>query len=247
MPLSDLPIIAQARYNVTLSWYLDRTDWAEFVLGSSCFSVNPSGFKVVTIVLLVVAIVVEVVEAVLGWNYWGKRSEGKGLMAVGSVVDATCILAVIVVLVWALGGVGDDVGVARSFILGLILLVAWVSSGVAPVIALAAPVCPRISADWLANLDTFGNMLVWLVTALVELWVTAYVIWRQPDNFEGDTWGVLGSEFAGLIVAEVVRLGLVWTARILWTRAKRLLPLKGGRSTDQDPPELAQPVASPIP
>lgn len=79
-------------------------------------------------------------------------------------------------------------------------------------------------------LGAFGSATIWLGSATLEVVVATFLVWKaegtvKSEEDSGD-WDVLTSTLASLLALEVLALVVMWTARVLWTRAKLLLLTK---------------------
>ena len=230
-------------------YILSREKFANALENLNCFPVHPLGFKVASIMLVVAVFGAIVGEAFLGLKY---RVDGISIAltrwtAVSSAVEAAAfITAIVFVLDWD----GDDgySDVAGEVSGNRFRMLGWAGYSACALVGFGAGAVIESScktSNPTANRlywSAFGSMAIWLGAALGELVITAYVVWRQPQNAARETWGVLGSELIGLIVAEVVGVALVWAARVVLTKVELSL-LSSKVAAPANPIELERPVS----
>lgn len=187
---------------------------------NECWATNPSGTVALTISALVVALSSQLLEAVVGFKYWKhtqKRAAAFTLAA--SVFEALGVVAVSSVLLSLPGfyGVSDD----TSNRLPVLFWLAWTGIPIVVVGALgeATAECSDRAAGRFPYLSAVGNGLIWLGAALLEVVVTSYLLWTGGGIKDA---AELAREAAGLFALELLALVAMWTARVLWTRAKLL-------------------------
>lgn len=231
-------------------YVLSRETFADALQNYNCFPVHPLGFKTASIVLVVTVFSAIFAEAFLGCKYWndGIAIALSRWTAVLSAVEAAgFITAIVVVLDWDSNDYyNNDVG--REVSENRLHILRWTGYSACSLVGFGA--VSMIESSFKTSNPTsnrlywsaFGNMTIWLGSAIAELVITAYVVWRQPQNAARETWGVLGSEFLGLIVAEVVGVALLWAARVALTKVElSLLSLEV--AAPANPIELARPVS----
>eukprot|EP00752_Nemacystus_decipiens_P017769 g15931.t1 len=230
-----VPVIAltpdvQELYGTTYDYLLDSS---EFEFQNECTPLTPAGFGDITIALLVVSLVIGLVEAYVGYRRWKNPLRGSGLIVVASAVEGGGILSVWCLLMFAPHGIvraqAEEAQVSENqyrFLVVLLTLVAVLTVG-----GTAAEITFHRSAkahERLPYLGVFGNALIWLASGVIEVLVTAYLVWRlqfwkgQDDDEEAErNWPVLVGAVIGLVVLEVVALLAVWAARFFFARARR--------------------------
>lgn len=189
-----------------------------------CERLSPEGFGKIVIAMLVTSLGLELLEAFLGYKYLTNPLGRMHLMAIGSVVEAMAIATVLLLLRYADYGIDADEVIGDNLsrlqdnmeaVLGLTFLggvseVAFVFSGAV--------------ADRLPYLGAFGNGLIWLCAAWVEVLVTVYLALRlQVSGEDEDIGSLVGGEIVALVVVEVLALMVVWAYRVLMVRVKMTL------------------------
>ncbi|CAM9166576.1 unnamed protein product [Scytosiphon promiscuus] len=223
--------------------------WSDKFGTSSCWAKNPAGTAKLTVTATSVALVSQVVEAVVARKYFQDSSRGPHLMVAASVFEAVGVLAVSVVLVTLPSfGSSGDLHVDQQILFGLAI-----ASGMAATLGALAEAASgylklklkrESRSSWetvllrmlqretardhrIYYLGAFGSSAVWLGSATLEVVVATFLVWKadgivMSSNDSGD-WGVLTSTLASLLAVEVLALVAMWTAKLLWTRAKLLL------------------------
>lgn len=246
-----VPVIAldsglKELYGTTYDWLLDSS---ELEYQKDCRRLTPAGFGDITIALLVVSLVIGLVEAFVGYKRWSNPLQGAGLVLAGSVTEAAGILSIWGLLVFAPQGIvraqAEEAQVSENqykFVVALLSVVAVVT-----VVGAVAEIVFHRSAkvhDRLPYLGFFGNALIWLGSAMTEVLVTAYLVWRlqywKNQGSDEENWPVLVAAVIGLVILEVVALLAVWAARFFFARAKSVL--LGAKDTSRQ--ELLSGLAS---
>lgn len=225
-------------------------------LTSDCWAKNPAGTATITIAAFVVAVVGQLVEGFVSWRYFKDPEKGPALMTAGSVLEAAGAVAVSVTLInlpctdcsgegqaWVQDGLHTD----QEALYGLAVMAAT-CAGLGALADIVAGYLKFLERDSRSSWDTrlfcmlhddrtrkhriyylsaFGSAAIWLGTAVVELVVATFLVWKGEGKArlridEGD-WGVFGTSLVALLVTEVVALFFTWAARFLWTRAKLLM------------------------
>lgn len=232
-------------------YMLSREAFADALETLNCFPVHPLGFKAASIVLVVTVFGAIFAEAFLGFKYWNDEiaiAVSRWTAVLSAVEAAGFITATVFVLDWDGGGGYYYNSVAGEVSRNRLHILRWTGFAGCALVGFGAVAVIESSfktSNTTANRlywSAFANMTIWLGSGLVELMITAYVVWRQPQNAARETWGVLGSEFIGLIAAEVVSVALVWAARIVLTKVELSL-LSLGVAATANPIELARPVS----
>lgn len=196
--------------------------------------------------LLIVGLGVEFVETAVGYVLLQNPSTGTGLLAAGTAFEAAGIIAF---HLWLLASEGywydrKVFGEFQSPACVLFLMncvIAAVASTCLGVFADAVFHFSRKASSRLPHRGAFGNALIWLGAATTEVKVTLYLTWRREGNKVLENkmsyrsrapWGDFGGSIAALIILEVHALIAVVAARVVFTRARRmLLRLKGSRES----------------
>lgn len=251
VPAIALTAADQEEFGTTYDWLLDSS---ELEFQEDCRPLTPEGFGDITIALLVVSLTIGLVEAYVGYKRWRNPLLGSGLVVAASLVEGLGILTIWGLLVFAPQGIvrsqADEAQVSENqyrflqMLLGLVAVVTVVGT-------LAEIVFHRSTKahDRLPYLGMFGNALIWLGSAIIEVLVTAYLVWRlqfwknqeaAEEEEEEENWPVLVAAVIGLVVLETVALLAVWLARFFFARAKKVL--SGAKNTVRQ--ELLRGVAS---
>lgn len=236
----------------------NKEEWGttyDFVLDSSelefqkpCSSLNPQGFGDIVIALVVVALVLELLEAYVGYRRWKDPLSARGLVVVAAVAEGAGILSIWFLLSFSSSGIQEDeVTVNQQRILSAFMFVIFGATFAGTLAEVVAYYCSSAARSRLPYLGAVGNALIWVGSALIEIVVTAYLLWRieyrnqfpiseedlrldpavsqseiDAKNQAADetTWPVLKEAAQGLIVLEALGLLVMWIARALFTRAK---------------------------
>ncbi|CAM9902668.1 unnamed protein product [Pylaiella littoralis] len=231
----------------------------------NCWENNTAGTATITIAAFVVAVVGQLVEGFVGWRYFKNSRKGPALMTAGSVFEAAGVVAISITLinlpsfaeageVWVtelhsdqqalyglaiagatcagLGALTDIISGYLNYLEGRDIRSSWNTR-----------LCRMFQNDRtrkqrIYSLGAFGGALIWLGTAVVEVVVATFLVWKNEGKArlgydEGD-WGVFGTSLLGLLVTEVLALFAMWAARVAWTRAKLRILL--------EPRELPRPT-----
>ena len=215
-----------------------------------CWAKNPAGTATITIVAFVVAVVGQLVEGFVAWRYFKEPETGPALMTAGSVFEAAGVVAVSVTLINlpSFGEMGEvwvrdlhsdqkmlyGLAVTSATIAGLGALAEIVSgflkvseggsrstSGIRPCRMLYDG---RIRKHRIYYLGAFGGTAIWLGTALLEVVVATFLVWKGEGEarlgYDSGDWGVFTSSLLGFLVAEVIAFFVMCVARFAWARAK---------------------------
>lgn len=185
-----------------------------------CTRSNPRHFGRIVMVMLVASLGLELMEAVLGYKHLRNPLGRARLMAIGTVIEATAIATVLFLLRFAKYGInglevyGDNLSRLQEnmdVVLGLTFLGSFSE---------VVFVCSATVADRLPYLGAFGNGVIWLCAAWVEVLVTVYLALRLGEK---DIGRQVGLEIAALVVLELLALVIVWAYRILMVTVKMTL------------------------
>lgn len=232
VPVIALTATDQEEFGTTYDYLLDSS---ELEFQEDCTPLTPTGFGDITIALLVVSLIIGLVEAYVGYKRWKNPLQGPGLVVAASVVEGAGLLTIWGLLMFAPHGIvraqAEEAQVSDNqyrFLVILLSLVAVLTVG-----GTAAEIVFHRSARAHARLPylgAFGNALIWLSSGVIEVLVTAYLVWRlqfwkgqDDDEEEESTWPVLVGAVIGLVILEAVALLAVWAARFFFARAKSVL------------------------
>eukprot|EP00903_Cladosiphon_okamuranus_P020988 g19280.t1 len=232
VPVIQLSSDLQELYGTTYDWLLDSS---ELEFQKDCRPLTPAGFGDITIALVAVSLIIGLVEAYVGYKRWRNPLQGARLVVAASVVEGLGVLSIWGLLVFAPQGIvrsqADEAQVSENqyrFLQTMIGLVAVVT--VAGTLAEFVFHRSAKAHDRLPYLGVFGNALVWLGSAITEVLVTAYLVWRlqfwknqEAAEEEEENWPVLVAAVIGLVVLEIVALLSVWVARFFFARATTVL------------------------
>jgi len=228
----------------------DKEEWGttyDLVLDSSeleyqkdCTPLNPPGFGDIVIALVVVSLAVALLEAYVGYRRWKDPLSVRGLAVVAAAAEGSGILSIWFLLRFSRSGIQkDEVTEDQYWILGVFMFVVF-GATFAGTLAEVAYYYTGAARDRFPLLGAVGNALIWLGAAFIEVLVTAYVVWRvrfrevynpttedlsqaAEDELNQQTWPVLMTAAAGLIVLEALALLVMWIARALFAGAKGTL------------------------
>lgn len=249
VPVIRLNEALQELYGTSYEWLLDSS---ELEYQDDCRQLVPEGFGDITIALVVVSLLISLVEAYVGYKHWSNPLQGPRLVVVGSVVEAAGILSVWGLLVFARQGIIQaqqvEAQVSENQFRFLQMLLSVVA--VVTIVGTVAEIVFHLSAKAHARLPylgVFGNALIWVGAAVLDILVTAYLVWRlqfwkneaNEDEADEQDWPVLVAAVIGLVILEIVALFAVWAARFFFARAK--LVLSGGKDASRQ--ELLRGVA----
>ncbi len=239
----------------------NKEEWGttyDFVLDSSelefqkpCSSLNPQGFGDIVIALVAVALALELLEAYVGYRRWKDPLSARGLVVIAAAAEGAGILSIWFLLSFSPSGIQEDeVTDKQRGILNAFMIVIF-GATLAGTLAEVKYYCSGgASPSRLPYLGAVGSALIWVGSALIEVVVTAYLLWRieyrnqfpiseedllldsavsqweiDAKNQAADetTWPVLKDAAQGLIVLEALGLLVMWIARALFARAKATL------------------------
>ena len=232
VPVIALTAADQEEWGTSFDYLLDSS---ELEFQEDCTPLTPTGFGDITIALLVVSLLIGLVEAFVGYKRWRDPLQGTRLIAAASAIEGAGLLSIWGLLMFSPHGIvqaqAEEAQVSENqyrFLVIMLSLVAVLTVG-----GTAAEIVFHRSAkvhDRLPYLGVFGNALIWLGSGMIEVLVTAYLVWRlqfwkgqDDDEDEENNWPVLVGAVIGLVVLEVVALLAVWAARFFFARAKSVL------------------------
>ncbi|CAM9351994.1 unnamed protein product [Ectocarpus sp. 6 AP-2014] len=195
---------------------------------SECWPANPTGTAELTVTALVVALGSQLIELVVGFRYLKDPSRGTLLLAAASAAAACGVVTVASVLLSLPGFYAYRKGYPTEV---ATFWLVWAAAGGAAVGALAELLATEyfLTKGRLPYLGAFGNGLVWLGSAAMEVIVASFLVW---EGERVTTWELLRDGVIGLVTVEFGGLLAMWAARFLWTRAKLLLAAKGRTGAD---------------
>ena len=233
-----VPVIAvsssglQNQDGTSYDWLLDSP---ELEFQEDCRPLTPTRFGGITIALLVVSLIIGLVEAFVGYKRWKDPLQGAGLAIAGSAVEGAGLLSVWGLLMFSPHGIvqnqRDDTPEVSDnqfrVLEALLHLVAGVTLGgtVAEIVFHGS----ATARDLLPYLGVVGNASVWLGSAMTEVIVTAYLVWRlkfwktQDEGEQDASWPELAAALTGLVLLEIVALLAVWAGRFFFARARSVL------------------------
>jgi len=200
--------------------------------------------------LVVVALTLELLEAYVGYRRLKDPLSARGLVVIAAAAECAGILSIWFLLSFSPSGIqGDEVTEKQQRILSAFMFVIF-GATIAGTLVEVTCYYSGAARERAPYLGTFGNALIWLGSALIEIVVTAYLLWRleyrvqfpiseedlllDPEVSQSEidaknqaadqkTWPVLKDAAEGLIVLEALALLVMWIARALFTRAKATL------------------------
>ena len=184
-----------------------------------CWPKHPPGTTVLTTTALVVALSSQLVEAFVGYKYWRETNNKSSPILAAAVFQALGLLAVLSVLLALPGFFSASEYVSKRIPTFYYLTWTIVTIVVVGTLAEITAACSDRVTRRLPYLDVFGNGLVWLGSALLEMVITTYLLWT--GNGVRDV-NALVLEAAGLFALELLALILIWIARGLWLSATLL-------------------------
>ncbi|CAN0166942.1 unnamed protein product [Scytosiphon promiscuus] len=194
---------------------------------ASCGSTNPLGLGVIVAAMLAASLGIELVEALLGYKHLRSPLGETRLLAAGSVAEGVATATVACLLKFTSHGFVSSSGeLSNQRLTNLqnytsVVLALTCLGTVAEVSFLSS----TTASHRLPYLGAFGNGLVWLSAAGLEVVVPVYLAIRvrYSTRIDEDLVGVIGGEVVALIVVEFLALVLVWTYRVLMVRIKMML------------------------
>ncbi|CAN0024344.1 unnamed protein product, partial [Scytosiphon promiscuus] len=190
-----------------------------------CWATSPTGGEGLAVTALVIALVGQAAEAGAGvLRVLEPLRRGTSAIATAvAVFQALGVLATGAVLAYVAGGFGDGGGDDPL----ISALVAAVIAVIAGVVMDGVHAASERVRGALPCLEAFGNALLWIGVATLEVLVVGYFVWQAAGDGELRSWEVLEAEVAGLLAVEALGLVALWAARVLWTRAKLLAAVEG--------------------
>lgn len=188
----------------------------------NCRPMSPSGTFELGVTSLVVALGSQLVEAVVGFKYLVDPRRPPALMTAATIFEALGVAAMAAVMMSLPGFFEDEFFGLEKAQRQLVFYFTW---------AAATTVIIGAAVEWSGehpdrwgqrhpHVGAFGNALVWLGAATLEVVVAAFQTWRVTLS---SGWYLLANELAGLVAVELSALLSMWLARFLWTMSKDML------------------------